>query len=146
MVFERCPANPVITRSDVPDVPPDIVDVTSVLNPGAMMVDGRCALLLRVQTRARETFFMTAWSDDGESFRVTPETVSVLGLERASGTVRHVYDPRITVIDGETFVMLALDTDEGCRLGVARTVDLSSFSRSTIWELSFNSPGNISTK
>ena len=107
MILNRCPANPLITRSDIPDVPPDIADVSSVMNPGAVVIDGRHGLLLRVQTRARETFLMTAWSEDGESFRVAPEAVSIHGLGSVGAHVHHVYDPRVTVVEDDMLVTLS---------------------------------------
>jgi predicted GH43/DUF377 family glycosyl hydrolase len=126
MIFERSRRNPILTRADVPDVPPDIVDVTSVFNPGAVMHEGRHLLMVRVQTRGRETRLMTAESDDGESFRILPREVRILGLDRLGGGVFHVYDPRITVVDDERLVMFAMDTEQGCRLGVARTSDFAT--------------------
>lgn len=126
MIFVRNAKNPIIARTDIPDVPPEIVDVTSVFNPGAVMLDGCHVLLLRVQTRARETRFMVARSDDGETFRIEPRVVPVNGLPRTYGTVHHIYDPRITAIGDDVIVILAMDTDRGCRLGVARTSNLET--------------------
>jgi beta-1,4-mannooligosaccharide/beta-1,4-mannosyl-N-acetylglucosamine phosphorylase len=126
-VFTRSPRNPILTRADVPDVPPDVVDVTSVFNPGAVKFRDRYLLMLRVQARSRETCLMLAESADGESFEVEPRIVHLDGIERVVGTVFHAYDPRITEIDGVYYLMFAIDMDFGCRLGVARTTDFDSF-------------------
>ena len=32
--MKRYDKNPILTREDIPDIPPDLVDVTSVFNPG----------------------------------------------------------------------------------------------------------------
>jgi predicted GH43/DUF377 family glycosyl hydrolase len=127
VIFERDPANPILTRADVPDVPPHIVDVTSVFNPGAVRYLDRTLLILRVQTRGRETHLFTASSDDGVRFEVSTEPVRLQGIERVSGAVYHVYDPRITRIGPSFYVMVAIDMDGGCRLGVARTDDFETF-------------------
>ena len=126
MTLKRSPRNPVITRTDIPDVPPEIVDATSVFNPGAVLYEGRYLLMLRVQTRGRRTFLMMAASDDGERFEVTPRIVRIRGIEEVAGTVYHCYDPRITRLDDLYYIMFAMDTDAGCRLGLARTADFET--------------------
>lgn len=126
MTLERIHTNPAITREDIPDVAPHVIDATSVFNPGAVEIDDRVVLLLRVQTRGRRTFFMRAESADGARFEVEPRLVPVNGLHRHQQDVYHCYDPRVTRVDGELYVVFAMDTDRGCRLGVARTDDLRS--------------------
>jgi predicted GH43/DUF377 family glycosyl hydrolase len=126
VALTRSPENPILTRADIPDVPPEIVDATSVFNPGAVLHDGRYLLMLRVQTRGRETFFMTAESDDGTHFEVSPHVVPIRGIERVDGTVYHSYDPRITRLGDIFYIMFAMDTDAGCRLGLARTTDFET--------------------
>ncbi len=123
MIFERHAGNPILMREDIPDVPPAVIDATSVFNPGAVKHDGRYLLLLRVQTRGRETHMMLAESSDGMRFDVRPRVIPVDGLERVSGHIYHIYDPRITRLEGTFFVMFAADTDKGCRIGLARTDD-----------------------
>ncbi len=49
------------------------------------------------------------------------------GLERVRRSVYHIYDPRITRLEGRFFVMFAADTDEGYRIGLARTDDFERF-------------------
>lgn len=126
-VLTRSERNPIITRADIPDIPPEIVDATSAFNPAAVKYHDRYLLMLRVQTRGRETYLVMADSADGESFEVEGRIVRLAGLERVIGRVFHVYDPRITEIDGVYHVMLAIDMDFGCRLGVASTTDFVSF-------------------
>ena len=125
--MKRSPANPILTRADIPDVPPHAIDVTSVFNPGAIRVGDRYLLLLRVQTRGRETVLMIAESPDGERFTVRPRLVRIEGLERVPHTIYHIYDPRLTSIDGTVYAVFAADTDVGCRLGIARTTDFDPF-------------------
>ncbi|MFN8176857.1 MAG: glycoside hydrolase family 130 protein [bacterium] len=133
-VVHRHPSNPILTRLSIPDVPPHVVDATSVFNPGAIRIGGEVVLLLRVQTRGRRTFFMRAESRDGVSFRVRPEIVRVEGLEASGLDVYHVYDPRLTRLGGDVYATFAADTEDGCRVGVAKLVgvdrlEVVSFSR-----------------
>jgi beta-1,4-mannooligosaccharide/beta-1,4-mannosyl-N-acetylglucosamine phosphorylase len=119
--------NPILTRANIPDVPPRLIDVTSVFNPGATKIADRYLLLLRVQARSRETFLMTADSTNGIDFRVRPDLVMLSGLERVRERIYHVYDPRLTVLGDIIYLMVALDTDLGCQLGLAQTRDFERF-------------------
>jgi beta-1,4-mannooligosaccharide/beta-1,4-mannosyl-N-acetylglucosamine phosphorylase len=127
MPVERFPNNPILTREDLPDIPPHFVDATSVFNPGAILFQNKYLLMLRVQTRGRETFLVMAESGDGKIFIPRTDIVRFTGIERVTETIYHIYDPRLTQIDEWVYVMFAADTDEGCRLGVARTLDFDEF-------------------
>jgi beta-1,4-mannooligosaccharide/beta-1,4-mannosyl-N-acetylglucosamine phosphorylase len=125
--MRRVPGNPILTRADVPDIPPRLTDVTSVFNPGAIKAGGIITLMLRVQARSRETFMVMAESADGSRFVVRPEIVELKGIETVRERIYHVYDARITPLDGAHYVMFAMDMDGGCQLGLARTEDLREF-------------------
>jgi beta-1,4-mannooligosaccharide/beta-1,4-mannosyl-N-acetylglucosamine phosphorylase len=124
---QRSIANPIITRQDIPAIPPFVSDVSSVFNPGAIRLGDRYLLLLRVQTRGRETVLIVAESKDGERFSLRPQVVQIEGLDAVKQTIYHVYDPRLTMIGDMVYVVFAADTDAGCRLGIARTRDFSRF-------------------
>ncbi len=125
--MKRSSANPILTREDIPDILPHVVDVSSVFNPGAIRYGDRYQLILRVQTRGRETVLMTAESDDGERFSVSPSLVTIEGLDTIGETMYHIYDPRLTQIDDDVFMVFAADVDHACRLGIARQESLTSF-------------------
>lgn len=127
MPVERFPNNPIVTREDVPDILPHIIDPTSVFNPGAIRFGDKYLLMLRVQTRGRRTFLVMAKSSDGVNFAVSADLVHFTGLEQVAEKLYHIYDPRLTQIDEWVYVMFAADTDKGCRLGVARTTDFNEF-------------------
>jgi beta-1,4-mannooligosaccharide/beta-1,4-mannosyl-N-acetylglucosamine phosphorylase len=127
MTLSRHPDNPILTRDDVPDISPHIFDATSVFNPGAIKHDGKYLLMLRVQTRGRETFLVMAESADGVHFEPRNELVCFNGIEAVPEKIYHVYDPRLTQIDEWVYVMFAADMDRGCRLGVARTLNFEAF-------------------
>ena len=123
----RSEGNPILTRNDVPPIPPHLADVTSVFNPGAVAVGSEIILMPRVQSRSRETFIVVARSADGVRFTVVPEIVRFRGLEKLRDRVYHIYDARITRIGNDHYIMFAMDMDTGCQLGLAGTRDFRSF-------------------
>jgi len=125
--LRRNAANPVLTRAHIPDAPPDIVDVSSVFNPGVVRFRDRIRLILRVQTRGRRTFWFPATQTGASSFRVEPTPLRLEGIEALTGIVHHVYDPRLTVIDEICHIVFAIDLDDSCRLGLARSSDFETF-------------------
>jgi len=125
--MRRHPGNPILTRDDIPDIPPLLTDATSVFNPGAAKDGGITYLMLRVQARSRETFMVVAESADGFRFVVRPEIAEMKGIEGVREKVYHAYDARITRLDGAHYVMFAMDMDSGCQLGLARTGDFKEF-------------------
>jgi beta-1,4-mannooligosaccharide/beta-1,4-mannosyl-N-acetylglucosamine phosphorylase len=127
-MMRRYAGNPILTRESIPAIGPHLRDVSSVFNPGAVLFRGEHLLLLRVQNRGRETFWMRARSRDGLSFRVDPEQVRLEGLEKPGRTVYHVYDPRITRLDDQYYIFCAMDTEEGCVLGLVQTSDFERYS------------------
>jgi len=125
--MERYMNNPVVTREDIPEILPHLKNVTSVFNPGTIKHDNKILLMLRVQNRARETYFVMAESDDGINFNVEDNIIHWQGIEEIKETIFHVYDPRITKIGAEYFVMFAMDMDSGCHLGLGKTIDFKTF-------------------
>ncbi len=125
--MKRYNKNPIITRNDIPDIPPHLVDVTSVFNPGAVRFGDKFLLMLRVQNRGRETFLLTAQSDDGIHFEISNRIVHFKGIERIQEKIYHCYDPRITRIGEVYYIMFAMDMDDGCRLGLAQTSDFEQY-------------------
>jgi beta-1,4-mannooligosaccharide/beta-1,4-mannosyl-N-acetylglucosamine phosphorylase len=121
MSLRRRGAGPVLDRTDVPDMPPAIIDATSVFNPGAVLAHGRTVLLLRVQTRGRRTYTVPAFSLDGVAFQVARQPVRFdwAGFE-PGGEIFHIYDARITPLDDGFAVVTAVDLADGCRLAIWR--------------------------
>ncbi len=121
--LSRLGSSPILTREDIPACPPRVVDPSSVFNPGAIEQDGKINLMLRVQTRGRETFLVMAESENGFDFRVEPEPIDFLGLDRLPEAPFHVYDPRLTRLDGQVYTLMAMDMPGECRLGLAVSDD-----------------------
>lgn len=115
---------PVLTSADVP-YPSNLV-----FNCAVQKLDGRYVMLFRndygydPQTgRFGGTNLGLAWSEDGLDWRVEPEPVWQLETDE----IRRIYDPRLTIIDGEMYVCFAMDTWHGLRGGIAHTPDLHRF-------------------
>lgn len=125
--MKRHPANPLISRSDIPAIRPHLVDVSSVFNPGAIFWKDQIVLILRVQDRGRQTHLLPAFSHDGIQFTIANQPMQLRGIEKLPYQIYHVYDPRITRIGDLCYLTLALDTDSGCKIGLARTDDFQSF-------------------
>lgn len=125
--MKRHPVNPILTRTDIPPIPPELVDVTSVFNPGAIKDGDTYRLIIRVQSRSRETFLVMAESNDGVSFKVENKIVEFKGIENVTQKVFHIYDARITKLEGRFYIMFAMDMQDGCQLGLGVTDDFKSF-------------------
>ena len=125
--MRRHPNNPIITRQDIPEIHPHLIDVSSVFNPGAVKFDNKYILLLRVQNRGRETFILKAEGQDGINFQISDQIVHFDGIEKVTEKIYHCYDARVTLIDDTYYVMFAMDMDSGCQLGLAKTTDFNSY-------------------
>lgn len=125
--MKRHPKSPVLTREQLPDIAPQLLDATSVFNPGAVYFDDKIMLMLRVQSRSRETFLVMAESEDGVNFTVDNRIVHFNGIESIKEKIYHLYDARITRLEGAHYIMFAMDMDGGCQLGLARTDDFRRF-------------------
>ncbi len=119
--------NPILTRVDIPPIPPALVDVTSVFNPGAIKHGDIYRLMLRVQSRSRETFMVMAESSDGITFKVENQIVNFRGIEKIQERIYHIYDARITFLEGRYYIMFAMDMEGGCQLGLGVTDDFKTF-------------------
>ena len=127
MYFERHPHNPIIVRDDIPSDSPQLVDVTSVFNPGAVVFNDQILLMMRVQNRGRETFFVLGRSDDGVNFKIDKYPVFISGLEKVAERIYHIYDARITRIDDVYYIVAAMDMETSCKLGLIKTKDFETF-------------------
>lgn len=125
--MKRYQNNPVLTRQDIPNIAPQLIDATSVFNPGAIFFDGKYLLMLRVQSRSRETFMVMAESNDGKNFTVENKIVNFKGIEKIKEKIYHIYDARISKIDGIYYMMFAMDMDGGCQLGLGKTSNFKDF-------------------
>ncbi len=122
--MRRHPSNPILTRADIPAFIPALRDVSSVFNPGAIRHAGTDLLMLRVQTRSRETVLVLALLTGDAPPRFFDTVATIDGLEDHPEHVHHVYDPRLTRLNGRVLMVFAMDVTAAdgqgaCRLGVA---------------------------
>ena len=119
--------NPILTRADVPDIHPHLIDCSSVFNPGAIKFGDKYLMMVRTQSRSRETFMVMAESPDGIHFTVEDHVVDFKGVEKVTAKIYHIYDARITCLEGTYYIMFAMDMDGGCQLGLGQTDDFRNF-------------------
>ncbi len=114
----------IIRREDLVSDLPELTDVSSIFNPGAIKLNDKYYLLLRVQNRGRETYLVKAKSDNGIDFTLDDQPVTILGMDSIKNDIRHIYDPRLTFIDNLIYIITAVDTSQGCFLGLFISKDL----------------------
>ncbi len=107
---------PVLTKDDVP------YDANLVFNAGVCRLDGKYIMVFRSDYgefrsgKFAGTGLGLAFSDDGVRWEVSGSTLSYPD----SPEIKRVYDPRLTVIDGEIYICFACDTRHGLMGGVGR--------------------------
>lgn len=131
-MMKRHSKNPIITRRDINSDLLELQDVSSIFNPGAVVFEDKILLLLRVQNRGRETLLVKAVSENGVDFIIEDHPIIIKGLDPeltdlaksswekippSKFEIYHVYDPRITKLEGKYYVICAIDTSIGCLLG-----------------------------
>ena len=126
-MFHRVRNNPIISPKNIVSSNPVMIDVSSVFNPGAIKFDGKTILLMRVQNRGRETLLVKAESNDGTKFAIENTPIEISGLDRTSETIFHIYDSRVTCLDGIFYIMVAVDVVGKCLLGIIQTQDFNTF-------------------
>lgn len=124
--IRRYQHNPILDASRVP------YPSVQTYNAGFTKFNGKYVMIFRNDYNRTKENFMTAetkinlglaTSDDGFNWTVAPKPC----WEIHSDEIRHIYDPRLTVIDGRCYVCFAMDTHHGVRGGVAVTDDFEKF-------------------
>jgi len=121
--LERAADEPLLIPREIPPLRADLLDVSSVFNPGAVAWHGRELLLLRVQTRGRTTVILPAEREAAGTINILAGPIEISGLAAVTPAPAHVYDPRLTVIDDTIYATLACDFAGSCRLLTARSED-----------------------
>ena len=123
-MFRRRVENPILTVADLPEEAGYYL-----LNPGAVKYNGEYLLLVDVFHREGGILFWIARSADGIHFRFDaepPEWPACPDGWEENGC----YDPRITGIDGEFFILYGSHNNVlGTRLGIVKTKDFERFER-----------------
>ncbi len=127
--------NPVLSSQDVP------YDSVQVYNAGITKFNGKYVMVFRNDyARTKKDFDLfkstglnfphdfrinlgLAFSDNGIDWEVALEPCFAIETDE----ILHVYDPRLTVIEGRCYMCFAVDTKHGIRGGIAVTDDFSEF-------------------
>ena len=124
-VIERCLANPILTRDNIPYA------VETVHNAGVTRYDGRTIMLFRSHPRSGRSIIGIAESEDGFKFTVGPKPFMIPSEHGifAEYEVYGVEDPRISCIDGEYLITYSAYSRHGVRIGLAKTRNFRSVER-----------------
>ena len=114
---------PVLTYKDVP------YNAALIFNAAVEKINGKYVMLFRndygdfEKERLDGSCLGFATSDNGIDWVVSDEPRFKIPDPR----IKRIYDPRITVIDGEIYVCFAVDTKYGVHGGIAKTEDFENF-------------------
>lgn len=114
---------PVLSRFDVP------YKAALTFNAGVTKFNGKYVMTFRNDYgdydahKLEGTNIGLAFSDDGIKWEVQPRSC----FEIQNDEINRVYDPRLTVIDGECYMCFAVDTNHGVCGGIAKTEDFYTY-------------------
>ncbi len=124
-IISRWEGNPALTVEDVP------FRANTVFNGSPIVTRDGVYILLRVEGQQGGSVFALARSKDGLRFKVDPEPVMLPARDGpfADMETKGIEDPRVTIIDGVTYVMYTVVSDAGYRIALARTNDHVNYER-----------------
>lgn len=134
-LLTRHPKNPILSPSDFPFGPADVI-----FNPGQCVYQNRTVLLVSVLLR-NERYARThvAESDDGVNFSIRPEPAFVRDPNKPFGAYdNHPIDCRITQIDDIFYITRPGNSDMGCVGLMYSTTDFVKFEEMDIVSLPDN--------
>ena len=125
-IFRRSEYNPILSVSDLP------FHAESVLNPGAVEVDGQVVLLLRVEDTNGFSSIYTARSDNGVTdWQIDPTPILQCGLKQWKYEQWGCEDPRVTYIEEHKtwYITYTAYSPKGAAVGFAKTKDFVKVER-----------------
>lgn len=133
-LLHRWERNPIITLYDVP------YRCNTVFNGTPVKVGEEYYMILRVEGQQGYSFFALAHSFDGIHFEVEaiPCMVPAADGPFAEWEERGIEDPRLTIVEGEYYVMYTAVCGHGHRIALAKTKDLRRYERIAL----VSGPGN----
>ena len=126
-MLKKSNLNPIIKPNDLKSDDIRLKYISSIFNPSAIKIKNEYNLLLRVQNRGRETVLVKAKSNDGLNFTIAKTPIKIQNISQLKNKIFHIYDPRITNINNVYYIVVAMDLDIGCRLGLIDTKDFNNF-------------------
>lgn len=114
---------PVLTYKDIP------YNAALIFNASVEKYNGKYVMIFRndygdfENEKLEGSNIGLATSDNGIDWKVAEKPCTFFEDKE----ITRIYDPRITVIDGECYVCFAVDTKHGVRGGITRTDDFENF-------------------
>jgi beta-1,4-mannooligosaccharide/beta-1,4-mannosyl-N-acetylglucosamine phosphorylase len=132
--LHRWERNPILTLQDVP------FRCNTVFNGTPVKVDGEYYLLIRIEGQQGYSFFTLARSGDGLHFEMEKSPCMLPASREPWRTWEEngIEDPRLTVIDGEYYIMYTACSGYGHYIALAKTEDFHHYERIAI----ISEPGN----
>jgi predicted GH43/DUF377 family glycosyl hydrolase len=122
-IVHRCAQNPILTKDDFPG------DIVSVFNSGIIKHNGKYVMICRCEDSSFSRYMWVAQSDDGIKFTLRDKPLAMpvddpLFREYVDGE-KSYWDPRITCIEGQHYIVHAADVTNGasCQLGLFKIDD-----------------------
>ena len=133
-LLRRHEGNPIITAADIP------FTCNTVFNGSALKLNGEYVILLRVEGQHGYSLFALARSSDGYAFALERLPVMVPAEDGPwqKYEVAGIEDPRLTVLEGEIYVVYTAFSGYGPVMALARTEDFLTYERLGI----MSEPGN----
>jgi beta-1,4-mannooligosaccharide/beta-1,4-mannosyl-N-acetylglucosamine phosphorylase len=128
-IIKRYSGNPILSPKDIP------YESSLVFNAGVTKFNGKYVMVLRNDYGVTEESFKNgsdfkvrmgfATSKDGINWDIDPDKNFLTWM--LSDEITHIYDPRLTVIEGRCYMCFATNTRHGLRAGIAVTDDFDKF-------------------
>lgn len=120
-VIKRYENNPVLAKDDIP------YNADCIFNAGVAKYQGKYIMIFRNDYDFNGRWFGgcnlgIAFSDDGIKWSVREKPFFELSM-LTDKEITRVYDPRLSVIDGQLYICFAVDTHHGLRGGIGKVSD-----------------------
>lgn len=133
-LLQRWRRNPILTLEDIP------YRCNTVFNGTPVKVNDTYYLIIRIEGQQGYSFFALAHSGDGLHFEVEPTPCMMPSKHEPWKTWEEngIEDPRLTVIDGEYYIMYTAVSGHGHYIALAQTKDFHHYERIAV----ISEPGN----
>ena len=124
-ICKRYEGNPILTGNDFPAD----ADIKYVFNSGIVKYNDIYIMVCRVEDSGLLDRFWIAESKDGYNFTPRPEPIEMPHEDPQfkEYTAGMYYDPRVTKIGDEYFIVHAAHSAHTCRLSLVKTLDFKKF-------------------
>jgi predicted GH43/DUF377 family glycosyl hydrolase len=141
-LIERWEGNPIIMPTDLS------FPCLNILNAGAVVYKDETILLVRVETMKGQSVFVAGRSRDGIHFTIDDHPILAPAEEGefAEFETEGVEDPRITLLEGNYYIVYTANSGHGCRLMLAKTKDFQSIERIALISEPDNKNGALFSK